>query len=161
MAASLHAHGVKIPCHGVIRSSKLWPQHMPITLKRLRFSDSVASHSRLLCAAIEDSSKSSRRRAMIKRGVEAVLREDEIEEFSDGTAEAFTCVMKFGGSSVASAERMREIADLILGFPEERPAVVLSAMGKTTNKLLLVFHTHREKILLCYIERDNYGIECL
>ncbi|XP_066393840.1 aspartokinase 1, chloroplastic-like [Miscanthus floridulus] len=45
--------------------------------------------------------------------------------------------MKFGGSSVASAERMREVADLILSFPEERPVVMLSAMGKTTNKLLM------------------------
>ena len=49
-----------------------------------------------------------------------------------------SCVMKFGGSSVASADRMREVAELILGFPEERPVIVLSAMGKTTNKLLLV-----------------------
>ncbi|KAL5198703.1 hypothetical protein ABZP36_002215 [Zizania latifolia] len=55
-----------------------------------------------------------------------------------GYAEAeLTVVMKFGGSSVASAERMREVADLILSFPEERPVVVLSAMGKSTNKLLM------------------------
>ncbi|KAE8023776.1 hypothetical protein FH972_009439 [Carpinus fangiana] len=152
MASSLHVHGVKIPCHGAIRSSKLCPQHMPITLKRLRFSDSVASHSRLLCAAIEDSSRSGRRRAMIKGGVEAVFREEEIEErFSDGTAEAFTCVMKFGGSSVASAKRMREIADLILSFPEERPAVVLSAMGKTTNKLLQA----GEKAVSCGVNKAS------
>ena len=50
----------------------------------------------------------------------------------------FTTVMKFGGSSVASAHRMREVADLILSFKEERPIVVLSAMGKTTNNLLKV-----------------------
>nr|GMC48903.1 aspartokinase 2, chloroplastic-like [Ipomoea batatas]GMC51053.1 aspartokinase 2, chloroplastic-like [Ipomoea batatas] len=55
----------------------------------------------------------------------------------DGVASEFTCVMKFGGSSVASAQRMREIADLILSFPEEKPVIVLSAMGKTTNNLLL------------------------
>ncbi|KAK7315757.1 hypothetical protein VNO77_34329 [Canavalia gladiata] len=53
------------------------------------------------------------------------------------TETSFTCVMKFGGSSVASAERMKEVVNLILSFPEERPIVVLSAMGKTTNKLLL------------------------
>nr|GME09164.1 aspartokinase 2, chloroplastic isoform X2 [Ipomoea batatas] len=53
--------------------------------------------------------------------------------------------MKFGGSSVASAERMREVADLILSFPEERPVIVLSAMGKTTNNLLLA----GEKALSC------------
>ncbi|KAF0925485.1 hypothetical protein E2562_016680 [Oryza meyeriana var. granulata] len=46
-------------------------------------------------------------------------------------------VMKFGGSSVSSAARMQEVAGLILAFPEERPVVVLSAMGKTTNLLLL------------------------
>ncbi|VAI40201.1 unnamed protein product [Triticum turgidum subsp. durum] len=45
--------------------------------------------------------------------------------------------MKFGGSSLASAARMREVADLVLSFPEETPVVVLSAMGKTTNNLLL------------------------
>lgn len=47
-----------------------------------------------------------------------------------------SCVMKFGGSSVASADRMKEVADLILSFHEERPVIVLSAMGKTTNNLL-------------------------
>ncbi|GFS29576.1 aspartate kinase 3 [Actinidia rufa] len=55
--------------------------------------------------------------------------------------------MKFGGSSVASADRMREVADLILRFPEERPVIVLSAMGKTTNKLLLA----GEKAVSCGI----------
>ncbi|XP_052162448.1 aspartokinase 2, chloroplastic-like isoform X2 [Oryza glaberrima] len=53
------------------------------------------------------------------------------------TESELTVVMKFGGSSVALAERMREVADLILSFPEERPVIVLSAMGKTTNKLLM------------------------
>lgn len=54
-----------------------------------------------------------------------------------GAAAGFTVVMKFGGSSLASAARMREVADLVLSFPEETPVVVLSAMGKTTNNLLL------------------------
>jgi len=63
----------------------------------------------------------------------------ECEKVSSEGETSFTCVMKFGGSSVASAERMKEVASLILTFPEERPIVVLSAMGKTTNKLLLVF----------------------
>lgn len=49
---------------------------------------------------------------------------------------AYTVVMKFGGSSLATAARMREVADLILSFPDERPIIVLSAMGKTTNNLL-------------------------
>eukprot|EP00798_Chlamydomonas_sp_ICE-L_P012551 gene12551-15773_t len=45
-------------------------------------------------------------------------------------------VYKFGGSSVRDAERMREVADIITSFPQYLPAVVLSAMGKTTNMLL-------------------------
>ncbi|CAM0884493.1 unnamed protein product [Alopecurus aequalis] len=51
--------------------------------------------------------------------------------------EQLSVVMKFGGSSLSSAVRMREVAELILAFPEERPVVVLSAMGKTTNLILL------------------------
>ncbi|KAG4953799.1 hypothetical protein JHK87_039393 [Glycine soja] len=47
--------------------------------------------------------------------------------------------MKFGGSSVASADRMEEVATLILSFPEERPIVVLSVVGKTTNKKKVAF----------------------
>ena len=44
--------------------------------------------------------------------------------------------MKFGGSSVRDGERMREVAAIVTSFPEHLPAVVLSAMGKTTNNLL-------------------------
>jgi aspartate kinase len=67
----------------------------------------------------------------------AVLRTEEAAAGRNAQA-GFTVVMKFGGSSLASAERMREVADLILSFPDETPVVVLSAMGKTTNNLLLV-----------------------
>lgn len=45
-------------------------------------------------------------------------------------------VYKFGGSSVATADRMKEVADIVCSFPEHLPCVVLSAMGKTTNLLL-------------------------
>lgn len=47
-----------------------------------------------------------------------------------------TTVYKFGGSSVADAARMREVAEIICSFPEHFPCVVMSAMGKTTNLLL-------------------------
>lgn len=43
-------------------------------------------------------------------------------------------VMKFGGSSVANAECMRQAASLVRAA-ERPPLVVLSAMGKTTNGL--------------------------
>ncbi|CAD7699140.1 unnamed protein product [Ostreobium quekettii] len=45
-------------------------------------------------------------------------------------------VYKFGGSSVATADHMVEVADIVCSFPDELPCVVLSAMGKTTNQLL-------------------------
>eukprot|EP00250_Pteridium_aquilinum_P016350 c23061_g1_i1 orf=1663-3459(-) len=69
----------------------------------------------------------------------AVVEKAKVAEMSPdvkGLSQHFSIVMKFGGSSVASAARMREVADLVLSFPEETPIVVLSAMGKTTNNLL-------------------------
>ncbi|MDD2999047.1 MAG: aspartate kinase [Candidatus Riflebacteria bacterium] len=45
-------------------------------------------------------------------------------------------VMKFGGSSLANAERIRHVADIINMFVSDRPVIVASAMGKTTDNLL-------------------------
>jgi aspartate kinase len=45
-------------------------------------------------------------------------------------------VMKFGGSSVANAERIRHVAEIIEVYKKDRPVVVLSAMGDTTDDLL-------------------------
>jgi len=45
-------------------------------------------------------------------------------------------VMKFGGSSVANAERIKHVASIIQSYVEARPIVVLSAMGDTTDHLL-------------------------
>ena len=45
-------------------------------------------------------------------------------------------VMKFGGSSVANAERIKNVASIIQAYAEKRPVVVLSAMGDTTDHLL-------------------------
>ena len=45
-------------------------------------------------------------------------------------------VMKFGGSSVANAERIKHVASIIKAYREKRPVVVLSAMGDTTDHLL-------------------------
>ncbi len=44
--------------------------------------------------------------------------------------------MKFGGSSVANAERIKHVASIIKAYQNDRPAVVLSAMGDTTDHLL-------------------------
>jgi aspartate kinase len=47
-------------------------------------------------------------------------------------------VMKFGGTSVESAEAIERIAGIVRERIARRPVVVVSAMGKTTNKLLQV-----------------------
>ncbi len=45
-------------------------------------------------------------------------------------------VMKFGGSSLRDAERIHEVSQLIRINLQEKPIVVASAMGKTTDMLL-------------------------
>jgi aspartate kinase len=45
-------------------------------------------------------------------------------------------VMKFGGSSLATGERIREAADLALQYRERRPVLVVSAMGGVTDRLI-------------------------
>ena len=48
----------------------------------------------------------------------------------------YSLVMKFGGSSIASSQRMREVAEIVITVQDDLPVVVLSAMGRTTNNLL-------------------------
>jgi aspartate kinase len=45
-------------------------------------------------------------------------------------------VMKFGGTSVEDAASVERVAEIIRGRVSLRPAIVVSAMGKTTRKLL-------------------------
>ncbi len=47
-------------------------------------------------------------------------------------------VMKFGGSSVESADAIRRVAGIVKERVAQKPVVVVSAMGKTTNALLAV-----------------------
>ncbi|KAJ4872488.1 hypothetical protein Rs2_45845 [Raphanus sativus] len=84
-------------------------------------------------------------RAVLEEEKTCVVKERDVED------KRLTCVMKFGGSSVATGERMREVADLILAFPEESPVIVLSAMGKTTNNLLLA----GEKAVSCGVSNAS------
>jgi aspartate kinase len=44
--------------------------------------------------------------------------------------------MKFGGSSVADAERIRRVGEIVASRLSRKPVVVLSAMGDTTDHLL-------------------------
>ena len=45
-------------------------------------------------------------------------------------------VMKFGGTSVESKEALSRLIGIVRSHEHRRPVVVVSAMGKTTNKLL-------------------------
>ena len=47
-------------------------------------------------------------------------------------------VMKFGGTSVESAAAIERVAGIVKAREARRPIVVVSAMGKTTNKLLAI-----------------------
>ncbi|KAF5961839.1 hypothetical protein HYC85_003048 [Camellia sinensis] len=128
MATSLHFCGVKNP-HPSFSRTNLNCQ--------LRFAVSAASLPGLCTRAVETSCT----RRVLRVNCEGTT----VNQNCDGVFHELTCVMKFGGSSVASSDRMREVADLILSFPEERPVIVLSAMGKTTSKLLLA----GEKAVTC------------
>ncbi|HET9431972.1 MAG TPA: aspartate kinase, partial [Chitinophagaceae bacterium] len=44
-------------------------------------------------------------------------------------------VFKFGGASTNSVERIRNLAEILRLYPNEKILVVVSAMGKTTNAL--------------------------
>lgn len=140
MAASFRLCGVKNSSCAFIRKS-LFSNACEASLSSSRV-EFVASPD--LWSVVDGAGRRRALRVRCTRGVRAVVEEKtaESKQRSEGNEKQFTSVMKFGGSSVASAERMREIADLIRSFPEERPVIVLSAMGKTTNKLLLVLHKH-------------------
>jgi aspartate kinase len=47
-------------------------------------------------------------------------------------------VMKFGGTSVESAQAIERVASIVKARVDRHPIVVVSAMGKTTNKLLAI-----------------------
>src|SRR5437763_11864982 len=50
-------------------------------------------------------------------------------------------VMKFGGTSVESAAAIERVASIVKARRERKPVVVVSAMGKTTNRLLAIAQT--------------------
>jgi aspartate kinase len=49
-------------------------------------------------------------------------------------------VFKFGGASVNSVERIKNMTDILRKFPNEKILIIISAMGKTTNALEKVVH---------------------
>ena len=73
-------------------------------------------------------------------------------------------VMKFGGTSVESAAAIQRVAQIVKARLSRKPVVVVSAMGKTTNKLLEIARTatagNRDRALgLLYKLRDFHLAE--
>ena len=60
-------------------------------------------------------------------------------------------VYKFGGASVKDAEGIRNISQLLLNEGAESLAIVVSAMGKTTNML--------EKVVNDYYDRNTPSLD--
>ncbi len=73
-------------------------------------------------------------------------------------------VMKFGGTSVESAAAIERVAGIVKARQAQRPVVVVSAMGKTTNKLLAIANaaidgTRAEYIRQLHDLRDMHSRE--
>jgi len=65
-------------------------------------------------------------------------------------------VFKFGGASVNSVERIKNVADIIRNFPNEKILIVISAMGKTTNaleKVVEAFYNQQQEQALQLFEQ--------
>ncbi len=58
-----------------------------------------------------------------------------------------TKVFKFGGASVRDADAIRNVANILKKYPEEKILIVVSAMGKTTNAL--------EKVVTAYTKKTE------
>ncbi len=57
-------------------------------------------------------------------------------------------VFKFGGASVNSTDRIKNVADIVKTYSGEKLLIVVSAMGKTTNaleKVVEAFHTNKKE----------------
>ncbi|MBS0029090.1 aspartate kinase [Chitinophaga sp. 22321] len=73
-------------------------------------------------------------------------------------------VFKFGGASLESVERIRQVAQIVQSFPEEKLLIVISAMAKTTNELEKVaesFFLRKREIaaqLLFNIEQQHLNV---
>ncbi|MCP5119664.1 MAG: lysine-sensitive aspartokinase 3, partial [bacterium] len=72
-------------------------------------------------------------------------------------------VMKFGGSSLASAEALERVATIVASRKDRNPVVVVSAMGKTTD-ILLEIASHavagqRDKALELLSEREQFHLK--
>lgn len=62
-------------------------------------------------------------------------------------------VFKFGGASVKDAAAVQNVADILQLFEGEKLAIVISAMGKTTNAMEQIAHSYWERNQKTFEER--------
>ncbi len=72
-------------------------------------------------------------------------------------------VMKFGGSSLASNEAIDRVASIVASRKDRRPVVVVSAMGKTTDRLLAIADAavagQRDEARRLLVELEQYTLQ--
>ena len=68
-------------------------------------------------------------------------------------------VFKFGGASVNSVERIKNVASILRSYPGQKILIVISAMGKTTNALEKVveafFNNQKDQALQLFEQVKN------
>ena len=65
-------------------------------------------------------------------------------------------VFKFGGASVNSVERIKNVANILRSYPGQKILIVISAMGKTTNaleKVVEAFYNNQQEQALQLFEQ--------
>jgi aspartate kinase len=69
-------------------------------------------------------------------------------------------VFKFGGASVRDAGSVRNVAEILKRYPDQKIAVVISAMGKTTNAMEVIadhfFHGRKTEMRKALEERREF-----
>ena len=71
-------------------------------------------------------------------------------------------VFKFGGASVKNADAVRNVGHILDRYPDDKIAIVVSAMGKTTNAMEVIadhfFHGRKEDAKKAVEERKDYHL---
>jgi aspartate kinase len=67
-------------------------------------------------------------------------------------------VMKFGGTSLGNAERIRNAANIVRSYADKKPVVVVSAVTKITDKLIQLDNSDDKDKILDDITRIHYKI---
>ncbi|MEJ0107021.1 MAG: hypothetical protein WDO19_32750 [Bacteroidota bacterium] len=70
-------------------------------------------------------------------------------------------VFKFGGASVNSIDRIKNVGNILQQYSGQKLLVVISAMGKTTNaleKVVEAFYSNRKEDALQLFDQVNNNI---